>query len=230
MYLKITLFLATIIFVSCSALAQEASLEFKGDPLGMTFSSFKEKHPNYYCSGIAPVIKPVRGESTCVPDFPGDTLKFGYQPPTFAGVPTLTIVTSHGFPGIVYRFLDTSCNKDLEKICEEGVPQASVWSIESAQLWSVELALPSTSYNSLLASMKQKYGEPSTISAELLQNLYGVTIEGQTSVWETSLWRVTLVQMFGYKDVTRIVYRVKSLESVYLNRLKEIEKRNIDDM
>ena len=78
--------------------------------------------------------------------------------------------------------------------------------------------------------MSVRFGEPSDHEIGDLENLFGARIEGELVAWQTASWRVVLVERFGFADVSAVVYRDKTRELVYLQRMAEAAEKAASDM
>lgn len=160
--MKRILYLSLILMLSTASLAQGQGFDFKGLPLGSTVVDVKAKFPEYYCS-----------KST-------------------AGSP----------------LSDTSCNLSPEmkclmeqaphpdnRSCREAVMKAMTYAgvrsdislmFYDDKLGMARATFSADSFSNVVASMREKYGEPTTKKAEPVTNRMGATFENQILEWKKS--------------------------------------------
>lgn len=158
--MKRILYFLLALTLSSPSFAQSEGFDFKGLPLGSTVADLKAKFPEYYCN-----------KST-------------------AGNP----------------LSDTSCSLSPEmkclmeqapypdnRSCREAVMQAMTYagvrSEVSLMFYDDKLGMAratfgADSFSNVVASMREKYGEPTTKKAEPVTNRMGATFENQILEWK----------------------------------------------
>lgn len=160
--MKRILYLPLALALSTVSLAQSQGFDFKGLPLGSSVADVKAKFPDYYCS------KSTAGS-------------------------TLSDTSCRLSPEI--KCLSEQAPYPDNRSCREAVMKAMTYAgVDSnislffydEKLGMASVTFGAESFSTVVASMRDKHGEPTTKKAEPVTNRMGATFENQIMEWKKS--------------------------------------------
>lgn len=191
--MKRILYFSFVLTLSTASLAQSPGIDFKGLPLGSSVADVKAKFPEYYC-------KTTPGNPL------GDT--------SCSLAPEMKCLMEQGpYPD------NRSCKEAvMNAMTYAGVRADISLMFYDDKLGMARVTFSSDGFSNVAASMRDKYGEPTTKKAEPVTNRMGTTFENQILEWKNPGATIQ-----AEKYATRVD---KSSVKVFLDSyLTEFEKR-----
>ncbi|KTG16614.1 MULTISPECIES: hypothetical protein [unclassified Guyparkeria] len=193
-------------FAVSTAVAAEASIGLKGDRLGSTLSTFKQTHPDAFCSDesdadfLSPSVLYI-GLINCrtIPPY----LKRRGVEETVANVPATT----------TYYFIST----DME-------------SFDTYLLRKMVASFDHTGYSQVRAAILAKYGEADEVERKHVQNRMGVSFPSERLIWNESGGQVALVEHAGRLDRSMLLLLSPKLEQGFHKRKAGVGNRDASDL
>lgn len=178
--------------LSSPSFSQNDAFDLKGLPLGASVADLKAKFPEYYCSSNA-----------------GNTISD----------------TSCSLSPETKCLLEQSPYPD-NKTCRDAVMNAMTYAgvqsnislfFYNDKLGMVQITFGAKSFTEVTASMREKYGEPTSQKAEQLINRMGVAFENQTLEWKATGTTIQAEKFAGRIDKSS----VKIIQDAYFIEFKK---------
>jgi len=158
--MKRTRYLSFALTLSTVSLAQTQGFDFKGLPLGSSVADVKAQHPDYYCRSTpgSPL-----GDTNC------------------SLSPEMKCLMEQApYPD------NRSCREAVVKAMTYAGVRADIsLMFYEDKLGMARVAFGSDGFASVIASMREKYGEPTTKKSEPITNHMGATFENQILEWKS---------------------------------------------